>query len=119
MNPEYAKGYEAPSIWAVIIIIILFMVIYAYISSKISERNKRISREKALPVTTDALSTGILYNVFLSDGKGFENIEIIGSVEEDDYQYAFANWEGILVLKQENTKKVYVKKTSIRYIEEV
>jgi len=119
MKTECSNGYETPSIWAVIIIIILFMIIYAYISSKISERNKRISREKALPATTDALSSGVLYNIFLSDGKGFKNVEIIGSIEGDDYQFAFSGYEGVLILKQETSKKVYVKKASVRYIEEV
>ena len=119
MKSECTNGYETPSIWAVIVVIILLMIIYAYISTKISERNRRISKEKALPASTDILSDGTLYNVFISDNKEFNNVEIIGSIEGDEYQFAFSDYEGILILKQENTKKVYIKKTSISYIEEI
>ena len=108
-----------PDIWAIIVIVIILMVLYSYVSSKLSDRKKRKIREATIPQITETLKTGVLYNVFLSDGRGFNNVEILGTVEDDDEQFSFANWEGMLVLKQENNKRLFIKKNSVRFIEEL
>jgi len=95
------------------------MVIYGYVSSKLSERRKRKIREKSLPLITDSLKAGINYNIHLSDGRIFTNAQIVGSVEDSDAEFSFAGWDGMLVLRNENQKKVYVKKSSIRFVEEL
>jgi hypothetical protein len=116
---DCTKGADMPDVWAVIVIIIILMVVYGYISSKISDRKKRKAREATIPEVTEALKTGVLYNVFLSDGRGFENVTIIGTVEDEDAQFSFANWEGMLVLEKETHKKIFIKKSSVRFIEEL
>ena len=113
------KGTDMPDFWAIIIIIIILMVIYGYVSSKISDRRKRKARENTIPQISESIKTGVSYNITLSDGRTFKNIEIIGSVEGDDEQFSFANWDGMLVLKQENKKRIFIKKNSIRFIEEL
>jgi len=113
------KGADMPDIWAIVVIIIILMVIYTYISSKISDQRKRKVRENTIPQISDALKTGVNYNIVISDGPTFENVQILGSVEGDDDQFSFANWKGMLVIQQENKKRVFIKKTSIRFIEEL
>ncbi len=107
-----------PDIWAIIVSIIILMVIYGYISSKISDRKKKKLRKETVPEISDSIKTGINYNIHLSDGRKFENVVIVGSVESEDEAFSFAGYEGLLVFKQQNGKKVYLKKPSIRYIEE-
>ncbi len=106
-------------IWAIIVMVILVMIIYGYISSKISEHRKRKLREKSIPLTSEYLKPDISYNVHLSDGRKFLNVQIIGSIEGEDAEFSFAGWEGMFVLSNTNKKKIYIKKSSIRFIEEV
>ena len=116
---ECAKNAGASDIWAFIVVVIILMVIYGYVASKIKARKKRKLREATIPHISENLKTGIKYNVILSDGNNFKNVEIIGSVEGEDAEFTFTNWEGMLVLKNENNKKIFVKKTSVRFIEEI
>jgi len=108
-----------PDIWAIIVIVIILMVIYGYVSSKLSERRKRKIRERSIPLLTESLKSGIKYNVHLSDGRKFLKVEIVGSVEGENAEFSFAGWDGMLVLKNEAKKKIYIKKSSIRFVEEL
>ncbi|MCO4837590.1 MAG: hypothetical protein KC426_05820 [Oceanospirillaceae bacterium] len=107
-----------PDVWAIIVSVIILMVIYGYVSSKISDRKKKKQRQETVPEISDSIKTGINYNIHLSDGRKFENVVIVGSVEGEDEAFSFAGYEGLLVFNQQNGKKVYLKKPSIRYIEE-
>ena len=106
-------------VWAIIVTVIILLVVYAYISSKLSERKKQKLRAETLPEFTDSIKVGVPYNIFLSRGEGFKNVEIIGSIEGEEAELTFANWKGMFVLKNEKDKKIFVKKSSIRFIEEV
>jgi len=108
-----------PDLWAIIVIVIILMVIYGYVSSKISDRRKRKLREKSIPLIADGLKSGVKYNIHLSDGRKFLSVEIAGSVEGADAEFSFGGWDGILVLKNEDQKKIYVKRSAIRFIEEL
>lgn len=107
-----------PDIWAIIVSIIILIVIYSYISSKISDRKKKKLRKETVPEVSDSIKVGTHYNIRLSDGREFENVVIIGSVENDDNAFSFAAYHGLLVFEKPNGKKVYLKTSSIRYIEE-
>ena len=106
-------------VWAIIVSVIIAMVIFGYVSSKLSDRKRRIKRESTVPPISDSLKVGVMYDVHLSDGRKFESVEIMGSIENDDDAFSFTGYEGMLVLKQKNSKKVYLKKPSIRFIVEV
>ena len=105
-------------IWAVIILIILGMIIYSYISSRIKERNRIKIRSKSLPIIPDYIKTGIKYNIHLSDGRKFMETEIIGSTSTMDSDNIIIGLGEMLVLLQKNGKKVYVKLSVVRFIEE-
>ena len=107
-----------PSVWEIIVSVIILMVIYGYVSSKIEDRKKKKLRKDTVPEISESIKIGINYNIHLSDGRKFENVSIIGSVESEDEAFSFAGYEGLLVFAQQNGKKVYLKKPSIRYIEE-
>ena len=106
-------------IWAFIISFIILIIIYGYISSKLSNYRKNKLREHTIPLVPNSITQNINYNIYLSDGRKFENIKIIGSIEGEEAEVSFAGWEGILVLEKQNKKKIYIKKSSIRFIEEV
>lgn len=106
-------------IWAVIVSVILLMVIYSYISSKIKEKKKNKLREKSIPLIEDNISPGNLYNVHISDGRKFLAVEILGSSSSENGQVTFTGWESMFVLKQQSGKRIFLRQTAIRYIEEV
>jgi hypothetical protein len=116
---DCSKGNEMSEVWAVIVGIIVLMVIWGYASSKWTEHKNKKTRAQTMPEISDSLKTGINYNVYLSDGRGFKNIQLVGTVENEDDLFSFANWEGMLVLLQSNGKRVFIKKTAVRYIEEI
>ncbi len=107
-----------PDVWAIIVSVIILMVIYAYISSKISDRKREKLRKETVPKISDSIKAGVNYDIHLSDGRKFENVTIIGSIESGDEAFSFAGYEGLLVFEQQSGKKVYLKKPSIRYVEE-
>lgn len=106
-------------VWAVIVSIALFMIIYAYITAKIKERKRKKARAQSLPFVEDNVRLGVKYNVFLNDGRKFLNVELLGSSSVEEGQFSFAGWEGMLVLKQANHKRIFLKQSSVRYIEEI
>ena len=106
-------------IWAIIVVIIIILVVYAYISSKLSDRKKQKLRAETLPECTDSLKVGVSYKIFLTRGENFKNVEILGSIEGEEAELTFANWKGMFVLKNESGKKIFIKKSSICFIEEV
>ena len=116
---EHTKGDLVPDTWEVIVIVIILMVIYGYVSSELSYRRKRKIREESIPPINDGLRSSVNYNIHLSDGRKFQNVQIIGSIEESDAEYSFAGWDGMLVLINKEKKKIYLKKLSIRFIEEL
>ena len=64
-------------------------------------------------------SHGVLYNVCLSDGRRFERVHILGCSTAEDGRFSFFGWEGMLVLKGESEKRVFLKQSAVRYVEEI
>ena len=107
-------------IWAWIVIGIMLMVVYTYIASLISDWKKKKLREKRLPMIHEGLTTDTLYTVHLSNGHSFKKVRIVGSIEGEEAEIlSFAGWAGVLVLLREDGKRIYLKKTAIRFVEEV
>ena len=106
-------------IWAFLVAVVIIMIVYGYMSSKLSEKRKKKAREKTVPQIKSSIKTGVKYNIHLSDGRLFQNAEIIGSVDSNEEDFSFANWEGMLVIQQGSGKKAYLRTTAIRFVEEV
>lgn len=91
--------------WAFLLGVLILMVAYAYVSSRLSAKRKKRARQKTVPQIQSTIRAGVKYNIFLSDGRHFPNAEIIGSVENDEGNFSFASWEGMLVIEQESKKR--------------
>ena len=106
-------------VWAVIVSVILILIIYAIVSSKISSRRQRRVREKILPYVQDTVQSGRRYNIHLSDGRSFADVELVGTNDPAAGQSALGGWEGMLVLARTTGKRVFVRQASVRCVEEV
>src|SRR4051794_33284292 len=98
-----------PEVWAVIVGAIVLLILYAFVSSKIKATRQRRAREKTLPFVAETVRTGQRYNVYMSDGRKFLAIEILGTSDPADGQSPIGGWEGMLVLKQSTGKKVFIR----------
>jgi hypothetical protein len=105
-------------IWAVIVGIIVLLIIYGIASSKLRSRKQRAARQKALPFVDETVRVGQKYNVYLSDGRSFRQVELLGTNDPSSGQFALGGWEGMLVLKQSSGKRVFVRQASVRCVEE-
>jgi len=99
-------------IWLLIATVLFTVLLYKIIS----DRNKRSKIN--IPRFFDDIKTDTAYDIHLSNGDKFLNVRIIGSIYGSDARFSFAGWEGILVLLDEDKKKIYIKKTAIRFIKE-
>jgi hypothetical protein len=107
-----------PEVWAVIVAGILLLILYGIVSSKLKARRQRKQREKSLPFVDDNIRPGVPYNVHLSDGKKYFGAQIVGTSDSTSGQFSIGGWEGMLVLMQSNGKRVFVRQSSVRCVEE-
>ena len=107
---------EMSLIWAIIAVLVIALILYGLISSKLTERRKRKAREKALPYVADTIRVGTKYDVQMSDGRRFESVEIIGTNNPQDGQFPLGGWDGLLVLRLDSGKKAYVRQSSVRCV---
>ncbi len=105
-------------VWAVIVAAIVVLVVYGFISSKIKASRQRAAREKVLPYVSDSIQVGQKYHVYLSDGRKFQDVEILGTNDPNSGQFSLGGWEGMLVLKQASGKRVFVRQAGVRCVEE-
>lgn len=113
------KGVQSMGFWGYFFLFIGGMVLLTYLSSEWREYKTKRKRETTMPILDNSIVTGQDYKIILSDGRIFEPVQILGSVEQDDTEFSLGGWEGTLVLLQTNHKKIYVRKTAVRIIEEL
>jgi hypothetical protein len=105
-------------VWAAIAAIVLLLVIYGILSSKLKARRQKAAREKMLPFVNETVQVGKRYHVYLSDGRKFQEVELLGTNDPNSGLFALGGWEGMLVLKQQSGKRVFVRQASVRCVEE-
>ena len=105
--------------WALIACVVLVLIIYSMISSKLKTRRANRLRREAMPVVPTSLRAGILYTVFLSNGSVFREVKISGLTEAPLGPYADFPLESWLVLERADGKRVFVKPRTVRYFEEL
>ena len=115
---QCTRESNMPEIWAVIVGAIVLLVLYGIISSKLKAKRQRTAREKTLPFIEQTVRTGQRYNIHISDGRKFIEVEMLGTSDPNSGQSPLGGWEGMLVLKQTSGKKVFVRQSSVRCIEE-
>ena len=99
--------------------VIALLIIYAIVSHKLKARKQRVAREKLLPFIDETVRTGQRYNVHLSDGRTYRDVELLGTNDPASGQFALGGWEGMLVLNQTSGKRVFIRQGSVRCVEEV
>lgn len=106
-------------VWAAIVSVIVVMILYGIISSKIAPARRKRARAKALPYLSETIRTGQRYNVHLSDGRSFLDVELLGTNEPAPGEFPTGGWEGMLVLANAAGKRVFVRQASVRCVEEI
>lgn len=107
-----------PEIWLIIVAVILALIFYSIISSKLKTRRTRKLREQSVPIVDDNVQPGTPYNVHLSDGKKYLNVQLVGTTSIDSGQFSIS-WEGMLILRQTNGKRIFIRQHAVRCIEEI
>ncbi|TGD71039.1 hypothetical protein E4634_19525 [Mangrovimicrobium sediminis] len=106
-------------VWPVIVSIIILMILVAWISSSLKERRKKKVRERSIPYVDENLKAGIPYSIHINDGRVFESVVILGTTEPGEGQFSFTGFDEALVLQTPEGKKVFLKMSSIRFIQEL
>jgi hypothetical protein len=107
--------------WAVLFSIVLILIVWGIIASKIKKRRIRKETEKMLPKVVDHIQADHRYNIFLSHGKTLKNVRFIGISQTYDQRnpylpFPLCQW---LIVEKPNGKRAYLKPDSIRYYEDV
>ena len=108
--------------WAIIVGPIVIFIIYGIVYGivpKLKARRTHKQREKSLPFVEETVRQGVLYNVHLGDGRKYLGVELLGTSDSSSGQFAIGGWQGMLVLKQATGKRVFLRQSSVRCIEEV
>lgn len=112
------EGDVSVAPYIITISIIVGMALIIGISTRISRNKKMRQREKSLPFVSDTINADARYTIRLSDGHGFENTQIIGTDDQSN-EFSIFGWYGMLVIKLSDGKKVFLRRSAIRYIKEV
>jgi hypothetical protein len=113
-----SKGNAVSEVWAFIAIAIILLICYGIVSSKLKSNRQRKQREKSLPYVEDTVRPSVPYNVYLTDGRKFLGAQLLGTSDSSAGQAVIGGWEGMLILMQSNGKRVFVRQSSVRCIEE-
>tara|TARA_Y100000589_G_scaffold327408_1_gene369131 strand:- start:1573 stop:1908 length:336 start_codon:yes stop_codon:yes gene_type:complete len=102
--------------WLILASSVFLFIVYAYISSKISDRNRRQRQTECLPDAQAPLVAGRTYNIQLSHGRKIDNVTVVG-ISDDSEADAWRN-EMWIVVRGKDDKHRYLRYNSIRYVED-
>ncbi|MBP6750178.1 MAG: hypothetical protein KA144_11100 [Xanthomonadaceae bacterium] len=109
---------SAPLIWAVLVAAIFIWVVYAFASAKRNARKMLENRKERLPILDDAPRVGSRYDLRLSDGRVFDNVELLGTTDPEPGAAALGDWSTLLIVGLPNGKKAYLRPYAVRVIQE-
>jgi hypothetical protein len=106
---------------AVIACLVLGLILFAYVSSKISDARLKRRTRKVLPEIQDFLQVNKCYKVTLSDGKILDSVTFLGispifGANPDYLPFPLQRW---VILLRPNGKRLFLKPQAIRYYEEL
>ena len=117
-RPMNCSRASSSDIWLIVVGVIVLLALFGIVSSKLKSRRQRIAREKSLPYVPETVSTGRRYIVQLSDGRTYADTEILGTSDPHSGDGVFGGWSGMLVLLQPSGKRLFVRQSAVRSIEE-
>jgi hypothetical protein len=106
-------------VWAFIVGGIVVLVLFGIVSSNLRNRKIRRLRREVMPVVDRAIRAGVRYNVFLSNGTVFRDVQVLGLTDAPVGRFVDFPLESWLVLAQMNGKRVFIKPGSVRLFEEL
>jgi len=106
--------------WAILISVIVILVIYGIINSKVKQRRIRRATDRIFPKVEDHIQADRRYNIFLSHGKTLQNVRFVGiSPAHDQHNpylpFPLCQW---LIVEKSDGKKAYLKPETVRYYED-
>lgn len=104
-------------VWAILVGASILLIIYGIINSKISESKRIKAKELSRQRTEDKILPGVKYDFHLRDGKTLAGMVFVGPRGESESDNR-ADWEGMIAMRNESGKKVFVKRSFIRQVEE-
>lgn len=105
-------------VWAALLAAIFVWVVYAFASAKRNARKLRETRKERLPILDDAPRIGARYDLRLSDGRVFDNVELLGTTDPEPGAAALGDWGTLLIVGLSNGKKAYLRPSAVRIIQE-
>ncbi len=106
--------------WAVVVSLILVLIVYGIISSKVRNRRIRKATQEIFPQISDHIQVNKSYNVFLSHGKTLSKVKFVGISPAHDKNnpylpFPLCQW---MIVEKPDGKRAYLKPETIRYYEE-
>jgi hypothetical protein len=105
-------------VWAVLVAAIFVWVVYAFASAKRTARQHLENRKERLPILDDAPRVGTRYDLRLSDGRVFNDVELLGTTDPEPGAAALGDWGTLLIVGLPNGKKAYLRPYAVRVIQE-
>src|SRR5262245_44534732 len=106
--------------WVPLISLIVLLILWGIIYSKIKNRRIRIATEKIFPKLVDHIQTDRRYNIFLSHGKTIQNVRFLGISPAHDQNnlylpFPLCQW---LIVEKSNGKRAYLKPETVKFYED-
>lgn len=112
------KGNAMSEVWAIIVVAILALIVYGIVSSKRAIERQREAREKMLPYVDEAIVPDRRHHLFMSDGRRFMDVRILGTTDPKLGQSPLGDWGLLLVIVLDSGKKAFIRPSAVRCIEE-
>lgn len=108
--------------WIVIFCVFVFsiLIIFGIVEGARAKFTNRKHAKQHLDLTARHVRSGIFYNVVLNDGRRFEQVRVVGSLNL--YQSAFetaGQIPGDWIILESTEKKIFLRPGAIRFYEQI
>ena len=100
--------------WLIISVIVFSTMIYVSFQNSRSRKREQAWRKQTFPEAECSLiKEGCRYDIALSDGRTFRQVEILGTAQGKEAEFVFG-YGSMLVLRLSDDRKAYVRQACIR-----
>ena len=100
--------------WQIISVIVFSTMIYLSFQNSRSRKREQAWRERTFPEAECGLiKEGRRYDITLSDGRAFRQVEILGTAQGKEAEFLFG-YGSMLVLRLSDGRKAYVRQSCVR-----
>jgi len=106
--------------WAIFASVVVILIIYGIISSRLKQRRIRKATAKIFPTVQDHIQADKRYNIFLSHGKTIQNVRFIGISPAFDQHnpylpFPLCQW---LIVEKADGARAYLKPETVKFYED-